>query len=118
MKYDVEGLLPLSPNTYHVLLALGDEVMHGYAIIESYEMLTGGRETLLPGSLYATLARMAEMHFVEEAAAPTSVSGGPERRYYRMTAVGRAAARAESLRRLRLLEAARVRGLAPRGGAL
>lgn len=105
--------LPLAPQTYHVLLALGDETLHGYGIIQSFEELTGGAETLLPGSLYAALGRMVQDGVIEEASPPRhESSNGPARRYYRMTASGRAAARAESARRARLLELARARGLA------
>lgn len=103
----------LAPQTYHILLALGEETLHGYGIIQAFEELTEGVETLLPGSLYAALGRMLEEGLVEEARAPRGAnSGGPARRYYRMTRRGRAAARAESARRARLLELARARGLA------
>jgi DNA-binding PadR family transcriptional regulator len=105
---------PLAAQTYHILLALGGETMHGYGIIQAFEELTDGAQTLLPGSLYAALSRMVEDGLVEEARAPRgSSSGGPARRYYRMTSRGRAAARSESARRARRLERARARGLAP-----
>lgn len=104
---------PLAPQTYHILLALGDEKLHGYGIIQAFEELTEGAETLLPGSLYAALGRMVQDGLIEEAAPPRNdSSSGPPRRYYRMTAAGRAAARAESARRSRLLDLARARGLA------
>jgi DNA-binding PadR family transcriptional regulator len=104
---------PLAPQTYHILLALGGQTLHGYGIIQAFEELTGGAETLLPGSLYASLGRMVEDGLVEETRAPRGAgSGGPARRYYRMTARGRAAARSESARRARLLNLARARGLA------
>lgn len=109
--------LPLSPQFYNVLLALGLQTMHGYGIIQAFEALTEGRETLLPGSLYGTLARMAEAGMLEEADAPPGqTSAGPKRRYYRMTEHGRAVMKAESRRMERLLFMARERGLAP-GGA-
>jgi DNA-binding PadR family transcriptional regulator len=102
----------LPPQTYHVLLAIGEAPMHGYAIIQAYEALTGGRETLLPGSLYATLLRMAAEGLLKEVAPPAhEVSAGPTRRYFRITPAGRAAARAESRRRAALLAVAEARGL-------
>lgn len=110
----VESLLPLSSGMYHILLALGGDTMHGYGIIQRFEALAG--TTLLPGSLYATLARMVALDLVTEAEPPMDdSSGGPARRYYRMTGFGRAVARAESARQSRLLEVARARGLAPQG---
>lgn len=106
--------LPLSPQFYHVLLALGRDTMHGYGIIQAFESMTDGRETLLPGSLYGTLGRMVDAGMLEEAEPPTGEkSGGPKRRYYRVTEYGRAVARAESLRLGRLLAVARSRDWVP-----
>jgi DNA-binding PadR family transcriptional regulator len=94
-----EDHLPLPSQFYHVLIALGTEVRHGYGIIQAFEELTEGRETLLPGSLYATLARMTEQGMLESTEPPAeSRSGGPKRSYYRATQLGRALARAESER--------------------
>jgi DNA-binding PadR family transcriptional regulator len=102
---DLREVLPLSPPVYHVLLALGEAARHGYAIMQAFERQTGGEEQLLPGTLYATLARMVESGLIEETEPP--VSGVDERRrYYRVTAWGRAVARAESARLRRLLAVA------------
>lgn len=110
----VEKLIPLPPQTYHVLLTLGEDVLHGYAIIEAFEALTQGRETLLPGSLYATLARMVDEGLLAEASPPSGeASRGARRRYYRVTPRGRRAAWAESERREMLLQRARAQRLAP-----
>lgn len=105
-----EDHLPLPPQFFHVLVALGGESMHGYGVIQAFEELTEGRETLLPGSLYATLARMVELGLLEPAEAPEGErSGGPKRSYYRSTELGRATARAESARMERLSTLARGR---------
>ena len=100
---------PLTPAVYHVLLALGEDlVLHGYAIMQRLTELTGGQEELLPGTLYATLARMADAGLIEEARAPKGEeSGGPPRRHYRVTHKGLAAAHAETERMRRLLNVAR-----------
>jgi DNA-binding PadR family transcriptional regulator len=96
-----------------VLLALGDEVLHGYGIMRRFEELTGG-DQLLPGTLYATLSRMTEMGLIEEARAPSGdQSGGAPRRHYRVTARGRALGRAESERLRKLVEVARRRSWLP-----
>lgn len=111
-----EDHLPLGTQTYHVLLALGDGTLHGYGIIQTFEAMTDGRETLLPGSLYGTLGRMVDQGMLEEVDPPSDESsGGPSRRYYRTTAFGRAVARAEAERMARLLAVARERDLAPEG---
>ena len=97
----------LKSSIYLILLALGDDDMHGYGIMQSLSAKTGGRETILPGTLYASLARMVEDGLVEELEPPDGdTSGGPQRRYYRRTRLGRAAARAESERLRTLLELA------------
>ncbi len=95
--------IPPKPSIYHILLALGDAEMHGYRIMQSLSEKTNGRETILPGTLYASLARMVDEGLVEEQDPPEGdSSGGPKRRYYKRTELGRAVARAES-ERLRVL---------------
>ena len=105
---DPESLLPLKQSIYRVLLAMPDgEALHGYAIMQAVSGMTQGRETILPGTLYAALARMVEDGLVETEAAPEGdASGGPARRYYRRTSFGRAVARAESERLRALIEIA------------
>lgn len=106
---DPDALLPLKQATYQILLALGDEAMHGYAIMQAITAMTDGRETILPGTLYAALARMVDEKLVEESTArEDDPSGGPPRRFYRRTSFGRAVARAESERLRALLEVARA----------
>lgn len=110
-----EALLPLKQSVYRILLALPDgELRHGYAIMQAVAEMTGGRETILPGTLYAALARMTDEGLVEaEAGAEDDTSGGPPRRYYRRTAFGRAVARAESERLRALLEVAAAQKIIP-----
>jgi len=108
---DPESFLPLTAPEYHVLLALGDRSLHGYAMIQAIEAKTDGRETLLPGTLYATLARMEERGLLEEVAAPEGADA--RRRYYRVTGLGRRVGRAESARLRRLLTLAEREDLAP-----
>ena len=101
---DPEALLPLKQSIYRVLLAMPDgESLHGYAIMQAVSEMSQGRETILPGTLYAALGRMVDEGLVETQEAPDGdTSGGPARRYYRRTSFGRAVARAES-ERLRAL---------------
>lgn len=115
---DPSSHLPLAPSVYNVLLALGERTLHGYGMIQAFEEMTGGAETLLPGTLYATISRMVDEGLLEETARPPDAepSGGPRRRYYRATPQGRAVARAESERLARLLDVARAQSLAPETG--
>jgi DNA-binding PadR family transcriptional regulator len=110
--------MTLSPPVFHVLLALGEDSLHGYAIMQRFEALTGGADQILPGTLYATLARMVDAGLIEEARAPAGErSGGPPRRHYRVTSRGRTAARNESERMRRLVDAARRHAWIPGSGA-
>jgi DNA-binding PadR family transcriptional regulator len=110
---DPAALLPLKHATYQILLALGDgEALHGYAIMRAVAAMTDGRGTILPGTLYASLARMVDEKLVEESAPrDDGSSGGPPRRYYKRTAFGRAVARAESERLRALLAVARAQNI-------
>lgn len=105
---DAAALLPLKQSIYRVLLALPDgESLHGYAIMQAVSEMTQGRETILPGTLYAALARMVDEGLVAAQDAPDGdPSGGPARRYYQRTEFGRAVARAESERLRALLDIA------------
>ena len=99
--------IPLKQSIYYILLALGDGEMHGYGIMQSLSEKTRGRARILPGTLYASLARMVDEGLVEERDPPEGdSSGGPKRRYYKRTDFGRAVARAESERLRVLLEIA------------
>ena len=102
------SLLPLKQSIYRVLLAMPDgESLHGYGIMQAVSEMTQGREAILPGTLYAALARMVDDGLVESLDAPEDdTSGGPARRYYRRTSFGRAVARAESERLRALLDIA------------
>jgi DNA-binding PadR family transcriptional regulator len=109
-----ESFLPLKHSTYQVLLALGSCEKHGYGIMQSLSAMTQGREKILPGTLYASLARMVSEGLVEELDAPENASsGGPKRRYYRRTDLGRLVAAAESERLKALLVIAEAQDLLP-----
>ena len=103
---DPATLRPLKQSISRVLLAMPDgESMHGYAIMQAVSGMTQGRETILPGTLYAALARMVDEGLVESQDAPDD-DGGPARRFYRRTSFGRAVARAKSERVRALLDIA------------
>lgn len=114
---DPAALIPLKHSAYRVLLALTDgEWRHGYVIMQAVSAMTDGREPILPGTLYAALARMADDGLVDVREAPEDdPSGGPRRRYYRCTSFGRAVARAESERLRALLDIAVAQRILPGG---
>ena len=103
---DPQDFLPLGTLPFAVLIALGDQTLHGYGILQAHAEHTG--ETLLPGSLYSAIGRMVEQGLIAEVEGPLEAeSGGPARRYYRTTPLGAAVARAEAARMERLVGLAR-----------
>jgi DNA-binding PadR family transcriptional regulator len=112
---EAESLLPLPAATFHILVALADEDRHGYAVIKDVAARTGGTLKLSPGTLYRSIDRMVQQGLIREVSSrPARDMDDERRRYYRITAFGREAARAESRRLTQMLDLARARGLAPR----
>src|SRR5262245_22073055 len=109
-----ETFLPLPEAAFHILLALVQEDRHGYAIIQDVAVRTDGVLKLSAGTLYRSIHRMLEQGLITE----TSDRPAPEldderRRYYRITSLGTAVARAEARRLARLVKLAQACGLAP-----
>ena len=99
----VDSFLPLRPAVFHLLLGLSHGAGHGYGLKLAAEERTGGVVRLGPGTLYESLQRMEQRGLIEEAPPPPSqASQRSDRRYYRITALGRSVLRAE----LRQMEAA------------
>jgi DNA-binding PadR family transcriptional regulator len=97
MKRDPIDLLPLSPAMFHVLVALADGEIHGYAIMKEVEQLTGGAMRLSTGTLYGIIKRLLADGLIREASARTGV-GDERRRSYALTPFGTDVARAEAAR--------------------
>src|SRR4028119_2413495 len=96
-----EEYLPLTPAVLDIVLALGDEELNGYAIMQEVRRRTDGRRRLAPGTLYRSLRQMQEKGLVEESEErPDADLDDERRRYYRLTDLGRkvAAAAAERVR--------------------
>jgi len=111
---EVDALLPLPPATFHILLALADEDRHGYAIIQEVEARTGGDLRLSAGTLYRSIQRMLEQGLlVETRDRPAPEEDDERRRYYRITPLGKAVAKAEARRLDQLVRLARAAGFAP-----
>lgn len=99
---------PLPSAAFHILLALADEDLHGYAIMRQVEDQTEGRMRLGPGTLYGSISTLHDEGLIEELEPHADTKLGPERRrYYRLTATGRKLARAEADRLASLLRVAR-----------
>jgi DNA-binding PadR family transcriptional regulator len=99
----------LSQPALHILLALGPEAKHGYAIMQDIAARSGGRIRILPGTLYSTIKKMLADGLVEEVPPPArAVSDDARRRYYRVTRQGKALAQAETQRLALLVRLGRV----------
>jgi len=111
---EVEAQLPLPLATFHILLALADDDRHGYAILQEVARRTGGELKLSAGTLYRSIQRMLEDGLiVEQRERPAPEDDDERRRYYRITRLGSAVARAEAARLNALVRMARAVGLAP-----
>lgn len=107
-----EAYLPLPPATFHILLALADGELHGYAIMKGVTARSEGTVRLGPGTLYGALKRLLEAGLVEERGERADPDRGDERRrYYRLTSLGIAVARAEARRLDAMVRAARQKKL-------
>jgi DNA-binding PadR family transcriptional regulator len=109
---DARAYLPLSPQQFHILLALIDGQRHGYAIIRDVETRTDGAVRLGTGTLYTALARLEALALVDEPARrPPARDDDERRKYYRLTALGRAVIEAETERLEALVRHARRKGV-------
>ncbi len=108
MPFNASGsVLPLTPISFEILLALVDGDSHGYAILQQVEARTAGVLPLRTGTLYRALARLEEAGLI----APSDVLDNERRRYYRITNKGREAMRDEARRLADQVAAARARKL-------
>jgi DNA-binding PadR family transcriptional regulator len=98
-------MLPLPDLQFYILLALGEGEAHGWAIIRRIHELTTQQAGPSSGSLYLAMTRLEENGLIEEGDARADVDA--RRRYYRLTRLGRAVARAESARLESLVRHAR-----------
>jgi DNA-binding PadR family transcriptional regulator len=103
---------PLSQQVFQILLSLLDGEMHGYALIQDIRRRTDGELALTASTLYAAVKRLLGSGWIEEIALDTPPPDHDERRrYYRITSLGRAAARSEAQRLERLTAMARDKRL-------
>jgi DNA-binding PadR family transcriptional regulator len=99
----------LNQPALHVLLALGAEARHGYAIMQTIAAESDGQVRLLPGTLYSTIKKLLADGLIEEVGAPkTADSDDERRRYYRVTKRGRLAAEQETRRMAVLVRMGKV----------
>ncbi len=102
---------PLTPACFHVLLALADGPLHGYAIMQAANA-SGAGKSMGPGTIYGTLQRLLDGGTVRK----LDDAATTRRRTFELTAQGRQALADESRRLVRLAELVRARRLVPESG--
>jgi DNA-binding PadR family transcriptional regulator len=101
VQSDPRAFLPLKDLVFRLLLALADGERHGWALVQALEASSPGA-SILPGHLYRTLDRMLADGLIDErhqpvaAPPPRTSRGAAPTRFFRLTALGRAVARAET----------------------
>jgi len=102
---------PLTPVVFHVLLAVSDGPLHGYAIMQEVEEASG--QAMGPGTIYGALRRLTDAGWLIEADAESEdVRRG---RSFALSEAGRGALADEARRIRRLAESKAVRRLAAEG---
>jgi len=107
----VEDLLPLTPLSFEILIALADEPRHGYGIIKEIEARTGKPLKSSTGTLYLAIHRLDEAGLIVES--DDAAAGASRRRYYRLTELGQEVVAAEAERLALLLGVARQKDMLP-----
>ena len=109
MRKTLHAETGLAGPAQHIMLALGNEALHGYAIMQTLADRSGGQIRLLPGTLYSTLKKLLAEGLVEECAPPRGAdSDDARRRYYRVTKPGKAAMKAQTERLALLVKLGKV----------
>lgn len=108
-----EALLPLTPLSHAILIALADGDLHGYAIVQEVQRQSEGLLDPGTGTLYAALQRMAADGLIADSARLPRPDEDQRRKYYTLTRLGREVAIAEAARLQRLLGIAGARGMLP-----
>jgi DNA-binding PadR family transcriptional regulator len=113
---DARRFLPLSPQQFHILLALLDTDRHGYGIILDVEKRTDGAVRLGTGTLYTALAGLVDDRIIAETMRRPAGDDDRRRKYYTLTPLGRDVVQAETARLEALVREARRKGVraAPR----
>ena len=75
-------LLPLTETMHYILLALR-EPLHGYAIMQKVEGMSGGEVRIAAGTLYGAIENLLKYHWIEQLP-----SDEPRRKVYGITDEG------------------------------
>jgi DNA-binding PadR family transcriptional regulator len=101
--------LPLSEQTYNILLSLFQGPQHGYGILKDIQQLSDGRLLISVSTLYTTLKRLLEQGWIERAEPEEQDDAGHPRKIYKLTPTGRRFLLGETERMQKLIQAANQR---------
>lgn len=101
--------LPLSEQTFFILLSLFPAPRHGYAILKDVQQLSGGRLLISVSTLYTSLKRLLEQGLIERAELEDRDESGHLRKVYQLTHTGSTILYAETQRLHMLVQAAAMR---------
>jgi DNA-binding PadR family transcriptional regulator len=107
---NLEKLLPLKANWFHILLCLVGQEQHGYGIMQEVLERTGGKVRLWPATLYGSLKKLIEEGLIAESdERPAADLDDARRRYYKLTSLGSRVLELESARLEELVRIIRVK---------
>ncbi len=89
---------PLPAASLHIVLALLDGELHGYALMRRVGELSDGVVKMGPGTLYGTLNRLVEDGLIVETTDRIERTESERRRYYELSPDGRSTALGELAR--------------------
>lgn len=112
-----EDLLPLTPLTFRILLALAGEARHGYALAREIAVAAPVGAPIGTTTVYRAVKRLCASGLVMEEGQAHRFLDDARRRYYGLTPRGLLVARAEERRLAMLLGDARRALYQPVGGA-
>ena len=87
MTKDPRHFLPMKPVDLELLLALADQELHGYGLVQAITDHTDGLVVLDPGNLYRVIKRLLAEGLIAESDRQSD-DGGERRKYYRLTPLG------------------------------
>lgn len=113
---EITSFLPLTPATFHILLALADGEKHGYSIMQEVTTLSEGQVKMGPGTLYGSIKRLLANGLITESAQrPTPDDDDERRRYYALSGLGQQVLKAEAQRLESLYHVVRARRILENG---
>jgi DNA-binding PadR family transcriptional regulator len=105
---------PLSSAAFYTLFALAEDEAHGYAIMQAVKSLSGSGFSMGPATLYTTIGRLLQARLIKETTNEKPVKElGRGRRFYKLTALGRAAFDEELRRMAHAIKRAKLDNLVP-----